>query len=131
MPQIDPIDDYIEPQLIIQAKAHEIEELTRKGDGRDEMYKRDLDYDIKMLAANIVNNYVQTCIANGKGLTPAEFLRLADGGEEMVRFLMDSAAEKEREECRAIAEDEMNLRMDEEAIGGCFRIMEKISERSK
>lgn len=32
MIQIDPIDDYIEPQLIIQAKSHEIEELTRKGD---------------------------------------------------------------------------------------------------
>lgn len=32
MHQIDPIDDYIEPQLIIQAKAHEIEWLTRKGD---------------------------------------------------------------------------------------------------
>lgn len=29
---IEPIDDYIEPQLIIQAKAHEIEQLTRKGD---------------------------------------------------------------------------------------------------
>ena len=32
MHQIDPIDDYIEPQLIIQSKAHEIEQLTRKKD---------------------------------------------------------------------------------------------------
>lgn len=29
---IDPIDDYIDPQLIIQARAHEIEQLTRKCD---------------------------------------------------------------------------------------------------
>lgn len=32
MPQIEPIDDYIEPQLIIQAKAKEIEKLTLKKD---------------------------------------------------------------------------------------------------
>lgn len=32
MSQIDQIDDYIEPQLIIQAKAKEIAELTLRKD---------------------------------------------------------------------------------------------------
>lgn len=32
MTKIDPIDDYIEPQLIIQAKANEIAKMTLKKD---------------------------------------------------------------------------------------------------
>lgn len=63
MTQIDPIDDYIEPQLIIQAKSKEIAAMTLKKDwvGADKANK-ELERASKMLRDWLWLSHIQQTV---------------------------------------------------------------------